>query len=142
MWIARLYLWRWLPGGKRARFYSINAMRLQHPAWFREDLERLFALLAGGAIHPRLASVVNAFVSKVLPVVSTCSSRPARRPLWVFSTEAAGPAHGAPLPREPRRRARDERKRTRDTGKPTDRRGSDAIGGLEIEGRTRIVLAA
>ena len=27
MWIARLYLWRWLPGGKRARFYSINAMR-------------------------------------------------------------------------------------------------------------------
>ena len=25
MWIARLYLWRWLPGGKRARFYSINA---------------------------------------------------------------------------------------------------------------------
>ncbi|MDF2766902.1 MAG: oxidoreductase, partial [Rhodospirillales bacterium] len=27
MWIARLYLWRWLPGGKRAGFYSINAMR-------------------------------------------------------------------------------------------------------------------
>jgi NADPH:quinone reductase len=32
MWIARLYLWRWLPGGRRAFFYSINAMRLQHPA--------------------------------------------------------------------------------------------------------------
>jgi NADPH:quinone reductase len=31
MWIARLYLWSWLPGGKRAGFYSINAMRLQHP---------------------------------------------------------------------------------------------------------------
>ena len=45
MWIARLYLWRWLPGGKRARFYSINVMRA-HPAWFREDLERLFDLLA------------------------------------------------------------------------------------------------
>ena len=42
MWIARLYLWRWLPGGKRARFYSINVMRARHPAWFREDLERLF----------------------------------------------------------------------------------------------------
>jgi NADPH:quinone reductase len=24
MWIGRLYLWRWLPGGKRTRFYSIN----------------------------------------------------------------------------------------------------------------------
>ena len=46
MWIARLYLWRWLPGGKRARFYSINVMRARHPAWFREDLERLFGLLA------------------------------------------------------------------------------------------------
>ena len=42
MWIARLYLWRWLPCGKRARFYSINVMRARHPAWFREDLERLF----------------------------------------------------------------------------------------------------
>src|SRR5262245_37893263 len=48
MWIARLYLWRWLPGGRRAVFYSINAMRLQHPAWFKEDLKRLFALLASG----------------------------------------------------------------------------------------------
>src|SRR6266508_1077203 len=55
MWIARLYLWRWLPGGKRARFYSINVMRLQHPAWFIEDLKRLFALLAAGAIQPRVA---------------------------------------------------------------------------------------
>jgi NADPH:quinone reductase len=55
MWIARLYLWSWLPGGKRARFYSINAMRLQHPAWFRQDLEHLFSLLASGAIRPRVS---------------------------------------------------------------------------------------
>jgi NADPH:quinone reductase-like Zn-dependent oxidoreductase len=54
MWIARLYLWRGLPGGKRARFYSINVMRAQHPAWFKEDLERLFALLAERAISPRV----------------------------------------------------------------------------------------
>src|SRR5262249_4646401 len=27
MWIGRLYLWRSLSGGKRARFYSINVMR-------------------------------------------------------------------------------------------------------------------
>ncbi len=55
MWIARLYLWRWLPGGRRAFFYSINAMRLRHPSWFIEDLKRLLALLASGAIHPRVA---------------------------------------------------------------------------------------
>lgn len=54
-WIARLYLWRWLPGGKRARAYSINVMRARHPAWFREDLERLFGLLSTGAIRPRVA---------------------------------------------------------------------------------------
>ncbi len=54
-WIARLYLRRWLPGGKRAGFYSINLMRACHPAWFREDLERLLVLLADGAIRPQVA---------------------------------------------------------------------------------------
>jgi NADPH:quinone reductase-like Zn-dependent oxidoreductase len=59
MWIARLYLWGWLPGGKRARFYSINLMRAQHPAWFREDLEQLFGLLAAGTIRPRVAERIS-----------------------------------------------------------------------------------
>lgn len=54
-WIARLYLWRLRPGGRRAGFYSINVMRARHPAWFRADLGRLFALLASGAIRPRVA---------------------------------------------------------------------------------------
>src|SRR5262244_3346656 len=58
-WIARVYLWRqllsWLPGGKRLRIYSINLMRARHPAWFREDLERLFGVVATGAIRPRVA---------------------------------------------------------------------------------------
>jgi NADPH:quinone reductase-like Zn-dependent oxidoreductase len=53
--LARLYLWRWAPGRKRAFFYSINIMRALHPTWFREDLGRLMALLARGAIHPRVA---------------------------------------------------------------------------------------
>jgi len=57
--IARMYLWRFLPGGKHARFYSINAMRARHPVWFREDLERLFALLATGAIRPRVAERIS-----------------------------------------------------------------------------------
>jgi len=63
MWIARIYLWRgalsWLPGGKRVRIYSINAMRARHPEWFREDLERLFALLATRAIQPRVAERIS-----------------------------------------------------------------------------------
>jgi NADPH:quinone reductase-like Zn-dependent oxidoreductase len=59
MWIARLYLWRWLPGGKRACFYSINVMRARHPAWFREDLERLFGLLATRVIRPRVAERIS-----------------------------------------------------------------------------------
>jgi NADPH:quinone reductase-like Zn-dependent oxidoreductase len=60
MWVARLYLWRWLlPGGKRARGYSINVMRARHPAWFREDLERLLGLLATGAIRPRVAERIS-----------------------------------------------------------------------------------
>lgn len=63
LWIARVYLWRrllsWLPGGKRLRLYSINAMRARHPAWFREDLERLFALLAAGGIRPRVAERIS-----------------------------------------------------------------------------------
>ena len=59
MWVTRLYLWNWLPGGKRARGYSINVMRARHPAWFREDLERLFGLLATRAIRPRIAERIS-----------------------------------------------------------------------------------
>jgi NADPH:quinone reductase-like Zn-dependent oxidoreductase len=59
LWIARLYLWRWLPGGKRARFYSINVTRARHPAWFQEDLARLFGLLATRAIKPRVAERIR-----------------------------------------------------------------------------------
>jgi NADPH2:quinone reductase len=63
MWIARVYVWRrvlsWIPGGKRVRIYSINLMRARHPAWFREDLGRLFALLARGTIRPSIAARIS-----------------------------------------------------------------------------------
>ncbi len=63
MGMARVYLWRrlrsWLPGGKRVRLYSINAMRARHPAWFREDLERLFEMRATGAVRPRVAGRIS-----------------------------------------------------------------------------------
>ena len=58
-WIARLYLQRWLPGRKRAFFYSINVMRALHPTWFKQDLERLFGLAASGAIRPRVAERIS-----------------------------------------------------------------------------------
>ena len=62
MWLARQYLqylWKWSPGGKRLRVYSINVMRARHPAWFREDLERLFGLLETRAIRPRIAERIS-----------------------------------------------------------------------------------
>ncbi|MEO7736182.1 MAG: medium chain dehydrogenase/reductase family protein [Kofleriaceae bacterium] len=54
-WLLRLHVWNWSPNGKRAHFYSVVPMRKQHPAWYRADLEQLFALLAADAIHPRIA---------------------------------------------------------------------------------------
>lgn len=57
--LVQVYVWRsilgWLPGGKRVRLYSINLMRARHPDWFKADLARLFAMLASGAIRPRVA---------------------------------------------------------------------------------------
>jgi NADPH:quinone reductase len=62
LWLARQYLqslMKWLLEGKRTRVYSINLMRAQHPTWFQEDLERLFGLLAAGAIRPRVAERIS-----------------------------------------------------------------------------------
>ena len=63
MLLISVYLWRgllsWLPGGKSARMYSINLMCALHPAWFREDLERLFELLATGKIQPCVAERIT-----------------------------------------------------------------------------------
>ncbi len=58
-WIARLYLRRYVPGGNRGFFFSINVLRALHPAWFKEDLERLLGLLASGAIRPRVAERIS-----------------------------------------------------------------------------------
>ena len=59
IWIARLYLWRWSPNGKRAGFFSINLMRALHPMRFKNDLERLFELLANGDIQPRVEKRIS-----------------------------------------------------------------------------------
>jgi len=57
--IARLYVWGWLPGGKRTRFYSINVMRRQHPEWFKQDLAYLLDLLKEGHIKPKVAERIS-----------------------------------------------------------------------------------
>ena len=36
-----------------------NMMRARHPTWFKEDLERLFGLLATGAIRPHVADRIS-----------------------------------------------------------------------------------
>lgn len=53
------YLTTWRTRGRRLRIYSINMMRARHPAWFKEDLARLFELLAKGEIHPRVADEIS-----------------------------------------------------------------------------------
>jgi NADPH:quinone reductase-like Zn-dependent oxidoreductase len=57
--IGRLYLWGLMPWGKRTRFYSINAMRAQHPGWFKQDLACLFDLLKDGRISPNVAERIS-----------------------------------------------------------------------------------
>lgn len=56
----RVAYWSLFPNGKRAQFYSIVGwpfgLKNRHPDWFREDLMRLFALLAEGAIKPVIAA--------------------------------------------------------------------------------------
>jgi NADPH:quinone reductase-like Zn-dependent oxidoreductase len=55
---VKLTLWDWLPNGHATAFYSIGAMRRKHPDWFREDLARLFGMLAEGRIHPVVAETL------------------------------------------------------------------------------------
>lgn len=41
----------------RCHFDDITAIKAARPDWFRDDLGTLFALLAGGRIHPHIAGV-------------------------------------------------------------------------------------
>ena len=57
--IARLYLWGWMPFGKRTRFYSVNVMRARHPDWFKQDLAQLLELLSQHRIEPRVSERIT-----------------------------------------------------------------------------------
>ena len=51
----RLMFWNALPNRRKASFYSIGALRKKHPEWFRQDLQKLFDLLAHNQIKPVIA---------------------------------------------------------------------------------------
>jgi NADPH:quinone reductase-like Zn-dependent oxidoreductase len=53
---ATLGLLKLIPDGKRTFWYNIKTLRDSHPDWFREDLSKLFALLAAGKIQPVIAA--------------------------------------------------------------------------------------
>jgi NADPH:quinone reductase-like Zn-dependent oxidoreductase len=61
-WLTRQYLrsvWTRVVAGKRTCVYSINLTRARHPAWFLEDLQQLFGLLAARTIRPRVAERIS-----------------------------------------------------------------------------------
>jgi len=55
---VKLKLWDWLPNGHATAFYSIGAMRRQHPDWFKTDLSTLLNMLAHGRYDPAVADVM------------------------------------------------------------------------------------
>jgi len=50
----RLWLWALPPGRKHVAFYDTRTMKRKHPDWYRDDLARLFALLAAGKLKPAI----------------------------------------------------------------------------------------
>jgi NADPH:quinone reductase-like Zn-dependent oxidoreductase len=53
---ATLGLLKLFPGQKRALWYNVKTLRDQHPDQFREDLSKLFELLAARQIQPVIAA--------------------------------------------------------------------------------------
>ncbi|HUB07057.1 MAG TPA: zinc-binding dehydrogenase [Myxococcales bacterium] len=53
--LAGLYAAGW-SAGRRPRVYRISSEHRRHPGRFRDDLAALFALLAEGKLHPRIAA--------------------------------------------------------------------------------------
>jgi NADPH:quinone reductase-like Zn-dependent oxidoreductase len=52
---ALLGLMKFIPDGKKATWYNVTTLRDQHPEQFREDLLKLFELLAARQIQPVIA---------------------------------------------------------------------------------------
>jgi NADPH:quinone reductase len=52
----RLWLWSLPPQRKHVAFYDTRPTKRKHPDWYRDDLARLFALLAAGELKPVIAA--------------------------------------------------------------------------------------
>ncbi len=52
----RLPLWSLPPQRKHVAFYDTRPTKKKHPGWYRDDLARLFALLAAGELRPVIAA--------------------------------------------------------------------------------------
>ena len=53
---VRLWLWSLPPQRKHVAFYDTRPTKKKHPDWYRDDLARLFALLAAGELKPVIAA--------------------------------------------------------------------------------------
>jgi NADPH:quinone reductase-like Zn-dependent oxidoreductase len=109
---VKLKLWDWLPNGHATAFYSIGAMRRKHPEWFREDLERLLAMLAEGRIAPVVAEVL------ALEEVRSAHERveaETSRASWLCACPALEQQPCLPVPEVERRDRRPHRTRRRAT---------------------------
>ena len=52
----RLMILSIIPNGRKAKFYSIGALRKKHPDWFKQDLKKLLELLKNNNIKPLIGS--------------------------------------------------------------------------------------
>jgi NADPH:quinone reductase-like Zn-dependent oxidoreductase len=53
---VRLWLWSLPPQRKHVAFYDTRPTKKKHPDWYRDDLARLFVLLAAGELKPVIAA--------------------------------------------------------------------------------------
>ena len=95
---VRLKLWDWLPNGHATAFYSIGAMRRQHPEWFRADLATLFEMLAQGRIEPVVAAVLPLAEARHAHEMIEAGSVQGKLVLRVSGPRAQEGATGAGLP--------------------------------------------
>lgn len=92
--VARLYLWGWMPFGRRTRFYSINVMRARHPDWFKQDLAQLLELLSQHRIEPRISDRLPSTKSLMPTGASNQAALKARSCCAREKAEAVSPAFG------------------------------------------------
>ena len=59
LWLARLWWWNMVSGGRSTSFFSITSLRKKHPDLFVADLRQLFGLMARGEIMPRVAERIS-----------------------------------------------------------------------------------